>query len=104
MNKITFEAKDLLLSNVPEHKKFVCINSGIFVNVEELALALKLMSQEVFDYHVNSEKNDFSNWVYDIIGDARLAENLRETNDPKIAAKEIKTRIIYLKRNTNNCT
>ncbi|MBN2567665.1 hypothetical protein JXB02_06310 [Candidatus Woesearchaeota archaeon] len=37
---------------------------------------LFLMDDEVFSHHVTAEKNDFANWVRDVLGDAHLARDL----------------------------
>lgn len=100
MKAINFETAGLILSNVPGYKVFVCNNGRIFANLEELMNGLKTMSEKTFEYHVNKDKNDFSTWIYDVVGDIKLAENLRKINDSKSAVKKIKTRIAYLKKNT----
>ncbi len=79
-------------------KRFFCVDGKVFGNLKELADGLKSMSEETFSSHVNSEKNDFSNWVADVIGDKKLAENLRKDIDKKSIEKKIKTRVAYLKK------
>ena len=50
-----------------------------------------------FNFHVNSEKNDFSSWIYDVIGDIKLAEDIRDVKDAKTAGKIVRNRISNLK-------
>ena len=95
MNKDSFE---ILISDVPNHKIFYCCDGSCFKNLEELQKALKKMNLETFKCHVNSKKNDFANWIYDVIGDINLSKNLREIFDSKIAAKKLKVRINYIKK------
>jgi len=35
------------------------------------------MNEETFGYHSNETKSDFSNWVKDVIGDEKLAADLK---------------------------
>jgi hypothetical protein len=35
------------------------------------------MTDEIYAFHANAEKNDFTNWVRDIIKDKRLRRNLK---------------------------
>ncbi|MCF7910301.1 hypothetical protein K9L16_01360 [Candidatus Pacearchaeota archaeon] len=88
----------VFLSKVPENKRFFCSDGSIFSDIYELEKAIRKMDKEVFASHVNSDKNDFSNWIYDVIGDISLADNLRGSSDQKVIAKKIRTRINYIKK------
>lgn len=83
----------LLLENVPAEKVFWCHDGRVFSNLLELEKALRDMSKETYEFHVNKEKNDFSNWINDVIGDSSLAKALRKIKNPKTAAEKIKARI-----------
>ena len=50
-------------------------------DLKEFSKALDEISQDVFNYHVNSEKNDFANWIEDIFGEKTLAKKLRKKTD-----------------------
>jgi hypothetical protein len=65
-----------LLEKVPAEYVFWCHDGNIFTDLNELAEGLRTMSDEIFEYHSNLEKHDFSNWVRDIIGDEQLADDL----------------------------
>ena len=39
------------------------------------------MSSEEFKHHVNSEKNDFANWLYHILEKKELANKLFKTTN-----------------------
>lgn len=56
------------LGDVPTDKVFYCCNGEVYRNLSELESALERMQDEHFVYHVNVEKNDFSNWVRHVIG------------------------------------
>lgn len=85
------------LTSVPEDKKFWCNDGKVFNNLEELEKGLKKMDESTFEYHVNSEKNDFSNWIYDVIGDVELANELRSIISKNLMKKKISDRIKELK-------
>jgi hypothetical protein len=65
-----------LLEKVPAEYIFWCHDGSVFADISELAEGLRTMSDEIFAYHSNLEKHDFSNWVRDVIGDEELADNL----------------------------
>ena len=59
---------------------FKLIDSSEIKNLLELADALEKMSDDVFYYHVNEQKNDFSNWIRDIFKEKDLADNIKKSN------------------------
>ncbi|MBS3113916.1 hypothetical protein J4448_02345 [Candidatus Woesearchaeota archaeon] len=91
------EAKRYLCNTSPE-QCFWVNNGPILKNLEELADALPDMNDETFNHHVNSEKNDFSNWVKDIIGDNKLANDLLSSRGRDSAVKKIRSRLNSLKK------
>ena len=64
------------VAKVPAEVVFWCHDGGIFSDLRELAEGLAAMSDETFFYHSNPDKQDFANWVRDVIEDALLAEEL----------------------------
>jgi len=54
------------------------------------------MSQETFSYHSNQERNDFSNWVNAVIGDAKLSRDLTQASNTSQAAKAVADRVMFL--------
>jgi len=71
------------VQDVPEHQHFYFVNGMRVKNVKELAEIMDKLEQEVFDYHVTSEKNDFYNWVKDVFNDLELAEKIMGVTGPK---------------------
>ncbi|MEZ4104203.1 MAG: hypothetical protein R3B60_02870 [Candidatus Paceibacterota bacterium] len=72
------------------------VNDGqIINNLMALQEALTNMDQEVFGYHVNSEKNDFADWVDGVLCDSDCATDLRKTKGRdkacQVVAKHLKT-------------
>lgn len=87
----------VLLTEVPEDKAFWCYGGEVFKSLPELELALRHMSDEAFQHHVTQHKNDFSNWIRDVLGDTTLAKQLSKVTDKSKAASKIKARIKLLK-------
>jgi len=84
------------LANVPEEYVFWCCDGRLFRNMQELGDAFNTMTDETFACHANTEKNDFSNWVRDIIKDDKLAQGLGESLDRMQAANAVASRIAFL--------
>ena len=78
------------LKEAPADEYFYVNNGMTIRNLDELAVALELMDVEVFECHVNTEKNDFSNWVKDIINEEGLAKELLDINSKTASAESIK--------------
>ncbi len=87
------EKADKVLAKVPEGYVFYCHDYTIFTDVNELAAGLATMADETFAYHSNLEKQDFSNWVRDVIGDERLANDLARAASKLQAAEYVVARI-----------
>jgi hypothetical protein len=64
------------LKKAPAEYIFWCHDGSTFSDLLELAEGLRMMSDATFAFHANREKNDFSNWIRDIIGDIELADAL----------------------------
>lgn len=88
------------LGDVPGDKAFWCHDGRMVKNLEELAAAIREMSEETFRYHATADKNDFSSWVSSIIGDATLASDLRKAADRASAAPTVEARIAWLRART----
>jgi H+-transporting ATPase len=61
-----------------------------------LAKGLVAISDDTFAYHVNSERNDFCNWVRDVIGDKKLASELATATNRTQAAGYVTDRLAAL--------
>lgn len=86
-----------MLGNVPQEYVFWCHTGGVLTNLSELRDALSTMSDDAYAYHANSDKNDFSNWVRDIIKDDKLASDLSKATSRPQAAKSVADRLTTLR-------
>ena len=79
-------------------KRFFCQDGSISKNLTELVDCLNNMTEEVFHHHVSSEKNDFSNWIRDVLGDATLAIKLGSATSSSEAGKIVIERVAWLQK------
>ena len=94
--KITKQVAKKLLADVPEYRFFWCNDGRIFRNMRDLSDGLASMSADTFAYHLNAEKNDFSKWVFDVIEDEKLAEDMEKSTSQRDVAKTVKERVLFL--------
>ncbi len=87
-----------VLGEVSGDKRFFCHDGCIASNLQQLADCLSHISEESYNHHVTGEKNDFSNWVRDVFGDIRLANELSRSRDRADAARILNQRILWLKK------
>jgi len=85
-----------LLSNVPGQFTFRCSNGTVLWNLRDLSRAVGNMPDEVFSFHVSEHKNDFANWVRDIIGDQALARDLLQTRNVATTSRRLTERVAFL--------
>ena len=69
------------MNDVPEDKRFWVCDGSVIKNIDELINTLRSMNDDIFRYHVNENKNDFYNWIRDVIGDRFLANQIKEAKD-----------------------
>ncbi|MDD5087074.1 MAG: hypothetical protein PHV16_04965, partial [Candidatus Nanoarchaeia archaeon] len=61
--------KKSILKNAPEENCFILCNGQQVKNVKELADALEVLDDDVFNHHVTFDRNDFANWIKDVFKD-----------------------------------
>jgi hypothetical protein len=83
-----------ILTKVPEAMVFWCHDGQIFNDLDELIAGFDLMTDETFIYHANENKNDFSCWIIDVIGDQILADDIKKARN-KTEAKKITQQRYY---------
>ena len=65
-----------------EQAFWLCTGNYLY-NLNQLVSALEGIDEGAFRYHVNEEKNDFSNWIRDVFGEKTLAKKLSTVKDKK---------------------
>lgn len=81
------------LTDVPDDKAFWVRDGSVLRNLKDLLHKLKNIDKDTFIYHVNSTKNDFFNWINDVIGDLKLANQIKNTKNAQKMLKILENRI-----------
>lgn len=95
--KITRDIAEKRLNDVPADKVFWSCDNRVLKNLYDLEMALNEMNEETYLYHANESKNDFGNWVRDVLGDDKLSRDLFKSKNKLQAAKNVGNRIALLK-------
>ena len=69
--------------DVPTEHTFVLNDGRRLKNLNELAVMLQDMNDSVFSHHVNDSKNDFANWVRDIVKEKDMADSISSKRTKK---------------------
>lgn len=96
VNKEKEHAKSIL-APVPHERKFYCSDGKVFSTLEDLEKSLAYISPQTFSFHVNKEKNDFANWIKDVVLDIKLAASIKHEKNQEIFNERIKNRFYELK-------
>ncbi|MFH0875849.1 MAG: DUF5752 family protein [archaeon] len=70
------EVKKALKDALPEHY-FILVTGVPIKNIKELMNSFDTMNEWVFNHHVNSERNDFTNWISEVFEEKELADEIR---------------------------
>ncbi len=76
----------------PEFSFWLC-DGRVVRNTAQLADAAATMSDDTYSFHANERKNDFADWIRDIIKDEALAYSVRKAKDRKEMESAIKNSI-----------
>ena len=66
-----------ILVVAPNDQCFWLESGPMIKDLNELKHALETMSDDQFAHHVNSERNDFANWVHNVLDDTELSGKLK---------------------------
>ena len=80
---------------------FILSNGMKIKNPIELVGSLRTMSNKVFEHHVNPHKNDFSEWIRDVIKDNELANGVFKAKSKDEMIKLIERRISEVKEKSS---
>ena len=97
MVKVTKSVAEKRLADVSQDKQFWCQDGRVLKSLQELESALREMGEDTFRHHSSEDRNDFSNWVRDVIGDEKLARDLSKSKTKTQASGNVAGRIAWLK-------
>ena len=75
------------LAKVPDNMVFWCHDGQVFNDIEDLIEGFDVMSDDIFEYHANEDKNDFACWIMDVIGDETLSKDIKKARNKSEAKK-----------------
>lgn len=84
------------LQNCDEEKKFWAQNGQTYKSLYDLVEGLRAMDDACFQHHVSPTKNDFSQWIGDVICDQTLSEGLAHLSTRDAMSKRLLLRIRFL--------
>lgn len=87
-----------ILCGVDGERCFWVNNGPVLKSLDELYTALSEMGKDTFSHHVSKDKNDFSAWIRDALGDQKLAEDIAKARSKKGIAAKVRQRVQYLKK------
>ena len=87
-----------LLSDVPAEYAFWVNGGRVLRNLKELGEELKTMPDDTFAYHATGQKNDFINWVRNIIKEEPLAGALHGASTRAQASRAVSSRVSLLSK------
>lgn len=99
--EILLEDAEKILSDVRPEQCFWIHNGPIVRNLHELEKGIEHMDNETFIYHVNNGRNDFANWVRDILKDNELADDMQKSMSKSKLSKKMRNRITFLENYIN---
>jgi hypothetical protein len=74
--KVEVTIKKKSLGEAPEECCFVLSDGQKLKSLFDLARSLDKMTDDMFNFHVNETKNDFSNWINDVFEMPDLAKEI----------------------------
>lgn len=89
-----------VLGDTSGDKCFFCRDGCISRNLYQLAECLDHITEDSYRHHTTEVRNDFSNWVRDVFGDDKLANDLGRCSNNAEASKTVRDRIAWLQKKT----
>lgn len=82
-----------MAKNVPDDKVFYLANNEVIKNLDELYMKVSKATDDVFKHHVSENKNDFINWIKDVVKDKDLIKKLQGINQKNKFVEIVKIHI-----------
>lgn len=78
------------------NNRFWVHDGPVLSDIAELNRALKEMNDDQYAYHVNESKNDFANWVDEVLQDPHCAEDLRHAKSRHAAQHIVENHLAHI--------
>ena len=93
---VSLEDAERILADASPEQCFWVNNGPVIKNLSEMSDFLASMNDDIFKHHVNKEKNDFGNWVRDVLKDEELANDIAKVKSRERILKKVQSRISKL--------
>ena len=91
------------LRTLPDDEAFWLCNNQTVHSLHELAEMLPELDDTTFRYHIQRDRNDFEDWIKNVIGDRELAREIARVKTKQTLAKKITARVRSIEqRNARN--
>ena len=87
-----------ILSNVSDFESFWFCNNTVASSLEELSKLLLEVDDTTFRYHLHKNKNDYEDWIKNIIGDEEFSKEISRVKTRITLSKKIEERVDFLKK------
>ena len=88
----------VLMKEVPHPDLFFRLHNGVVLKgLCDLADVLPELDSATFRKHVGSEKNEFSSWVRNVVGDKTLANKLDALDSQEDISRAVNVRVKWFK-------
>ncbi|EKD62292.1 MAG: hypothetical protein ACD_52C00242G0001 [uncultured bacterium] len=83
-----------VLVHAPESKLFWVHTGPALRNLVDLRDILPGLKESIFKFHVNESKNDFANWIGEVLGEVDLANKLQKIKSKRYTVKTLNTYLL----------
>lgn len=95
----TGECALVLLKEAPHADLYLRLQNGVTLkSLCDLAEVLPALDEKTFSAHCNQNKNDFSSWVRNVVGDRALADKLDLLDTQEDVSRAVGVRVNWFKR------
>ncbi len=70
-------------------KRFWVKDGRVLTDLQDLKKALEEMAEETYKYHSNKVRNDFAKWTEEVLGNKKLATELKKVKTKFDALKKV---------------
>lgn len=78
---------------IPAEKRFYASDGSVYASLRDLAKGLRAMHPGTYSYHANGQRNDFHNWIRDVFGDKKLAQDVLAARNQHHMARLVEARL-----------
>ncbi len=86
-----------ILSEVSDFESFWFCNNNVANSLESLSKLLLEVDDTTFRYHLHKNKNDYEDWIKNVIGDEEFSKEISRVKTRFTLSKKIEERILFLK-------